>query len=109
MYLMNRDRSDLKEQFHYITSQTPIKLLTLTKQQGVSFDNSFFPINCTQSIIDRITIEDYWIEIECDSFGLSTFLQFEHLDQNCFVIEQGGYHYGWLSPLKRDYRMRVAN
>ncbi|MCZ0704493.1 uncharacterized protein YlxP (DUF503 family) [Natronobacillus azotifigens] len=108
-YLFNPNRKDLQQQFRYITRETPTDWVRSLKEKRML--NQQYLTETNEYSIEEISVQERWIEISCESLAMVSFFFFhwlEQIDQNCFVIEQDGHRHGWLSPLKKTYRLQMV-
>ena len=89
-YLSNQTRTDLSSQFMYIT-------------RLVSADRVVYFFN--ENASNTFAVYDRWLEVNCESLEVANTMLFEWLekyDHCCYIMEQNGWNYGWLSPIKKQ-------
>ncbi|GGM37559.1 sporulation inhibitor of replication protein SirA [Paraliobacillus quinghaiensis] len=108
-YLSNQTRTDLSSQFMYITRLVSAdKLLRCINKKGPKnryVQNNSVVYFLKENASNTFAINDRWLEVNCESLEVANTMLFEWLekyDHCCYIMEQNGRNYGWLSPIKKQ-------
>lgn len=108
-FFNQQNRMDLAAQFHYITrvisADQLLHYVSENAKKNRYVQNQRVVYYFNQNATNTFTVHDRWLEVDCESLEVANTMLFECLekyDHCCFIMEESGLNYGWLSPIKKQ-------
>lgn len=108
-FFNQQNRMDLAAQFLYITRLISVDQLlhyvSVNAKSNRYVQNNRIVYYFNQNASNMFTVHDRWLEVDCESLEVANTMLFEWLekyDHCCYIMEESGLNYGWLSPIKKQ-------